>query len=266
MAKSYDAFVIVKAPANIILGQVRVGGNLNTHEAAIGPGVGDVATYTDAGTKTATPLWEIPNSIYVITKQQLQDQQPQNIMEALRYMPGVYGDAGGTGEDGYLTVDGKGSGTGLAVKIRGFSASQFVDGLNTRSLSAGETAFVERVESTNGPASVLYGQTGAGGLIATRLKQSTDTPIHNFSVGFGNWGRYEATLDMGGNITKSGNLQYRIAAIGVTQGKQTDYINYKRVGVMPSIKWKIDENTSLVLIESYLYTPDTGLYWTGYPY
>lgn len=259
-----NVVTLVPAAANITLGPVRVGGMLGK-ESATGPGVGYVAHYTESGTKTATPLWEIPNSIYVITKQQLQDQQPQNIMEALRYMPGVYGDAGGTGEDGSLTVDGQGAGTGSAVKIRGFAASQFVDGLNTRSLSAGETAFVERVESINGPASVLYGQTGAGGLIATRLKQPTDTPIHNVSVGFGNWGRYEATLDMGGNITKSGNLQYRIAAMGVTQGTQTDYINYKRVGVMPSTKWKVDENTSLVLLGSYLYTPDTGLYWTGYP-
>ncbi len=261
---SGNIVTLVKASANITLGPVRVGGTFGK-ESATGPGVGYVAHYTTSGSKTDTPLTEIPNSIYVITKQQLQDQQPQNIMEALRYTPGVYADQYGTGDNGSMAINGSGAGTSASIIMRGFNASQFVDGLNTRSYTAGETAFVERVEALNGPASVLYGQVGAGGLIATSLKKPTDTPIHNVSVGFGNWGRYQATVDIGDNITKSGNLQYRVAAIGVTQGTQTDYINYKRVGVLPSVKWKIDEKTNLTLIGSYLYTPNDGLNWVGYP-
>ncbi|MBV1835536.1 TonB-dependent siderophore receptor, partial [Komagataeibacter pomaceti] len=87
---------------------------------------------------------------------------------------------------------------------------------------------------------------------------------HNVSVGFGNHGRYEATFDVGDKITKSGNLKYRIAGIGVTQGSQTDYLHYKRVGVLPSIKWDIDDKTSLTLIGQYMYTPEDGQD-TGYP-
>lgn len=254
------------ASSNITLGPVRVGGTFDTHEAAIGPGNGYVATYTQSGTKTDTPLWEIPNSIHVVTKQQILDQQPQNIEEALRYMPGVYGNVGGTSEAGGLTQNVSGADTTGSILMRGFASSQFVDGIMSNSMSAGETAFVERVEAINGPASVMYGQVGAGGLIATRLKQPTDTPIHNVSVGFGNWGRYEATFDVADNVNKSGTLQYRIAGIGVTQGTQTDYVNYKRVGVLPSIKWKIDEKTSLTLLGSYMYTPEAGTYWAGYPF
>ncbi|MBB2198812.1 TonB-dependent siderophore receptor [Gluconacetobacter sp. 1c LMG 22058] len=261
---SGNVVTLVKASANITLGPVRVGGTLN-RESATGPGVGYVAHYTASGSKTDTPLTEIPNSIYVVTKQQIQDQQPQNIMEALRYTPGVYTDQYGTGDNGSMAINGTGAGTSGSILMRGFNASQFVDGLNTRSYSAGETAFVERIEAVNGPASVLYGQVGAGGLVATSLKKPTDTAIHNVSVGFGNWGRYEATFDVGDNLTKSGNLQYRVAAIGVTQGSQTDYLHYKRLGILPSIKWKIDKKTNLTLIGSYLYTPNDGINWTGYP-
>ncbi|MBV1837088.1 TonB-dependent siderophore receptor [Acetobacter estunensis] len=263
---SGNVVTLVKASANITLGPVRVGGSFNAHAAAIGPGNGYVATYTDAGTKTDTPLWEIPNSIHVITKQQILDQQPQNIEEALRYMPGVYGNVGGTSEAGGQTQNVTGSGTTTSILMRGFASSQFVDGIMSNSISAGETAFVERVEAINGPASVLYGQTSAGGLISTRLKQPTDTRIRNVTLGFGNWGRYQASFDVGDNITKSGNLQYRIAGIGVTQGTQTDYIRYERVGILPSIKWKIDDKTTLTLLGSYMYTPDEGTYWAGYPY
>lgn len=250
--------VIPVSSSNITLGPVKVTGSFNSHEAAVGPGVGYLATYTDAGTKTDTPLWEIPNSVYVITKQEIQDQQAQNIQEALRYMPGVVSEKTGTANNGNAGVSG-------SFIQRGFASTQYIDGIQSNSRSAGETAFVERVEALNGPASVMYGQTSPGGIIATRLKQPTDTPIRNVSVGFGNWGRYEATFDVSDKITKSGNVKYRIAGIGVTQGTQTDYVNYKRVGILPSIKWDIDNKTSITLIGSYMYTPDNGMYGTGYP-
>ncbi|MFT8783752.1 TonB-dependent siderophore receptor [Acetobacter syzygii] len=258
------ALQIVPAPkaANITLGPVRVGGSLNAHAAAIGPGVGYVATYTDAGTKTDTPITQIPNSVYVITKQQILDQQAQTVAEVLRYMPGVYAEQMGTASIG-SAAGGNANGTG-SIMMRGFASTQYVDGLMSWSLAAGETAFVERVEALNGPASVLYGQVGPGGVIATQLKQPGETPIRNVSVGFGNWGRYEATFDVGDKITKSGNLKYRIAGIGVTQGSQTDYLHYKRVGVLPSIKWDIDEKTSLTLIGQYLYAPAEAQ-GSGYP-
>ncbi|KAB8123657.1 TonB-dependent siderophore receptor [Komagataeibacter medellinensis] len=254
--------VLTKAAANITLGPVRVGGSLNAHEASIGPGVGYVATYTDAGTKTDTPITQIPNSVYVITKQQILDQQAQTVAEVLRYMPGVYAEKLGTASIGSAD-GGNANGTG-SIMMRGFASTQYVDGLMSWSSAAGETAFVERVEALNGPASVLYGQVGPGGLIATQLKQPGETPIRNVSVGFGNWGRYEATFDVGDKITKSGNLKYRIAGIGVTQGSQTDYLHYKRVGVLPSIKWDIDEKTSLTLIGQYLYAPAEAQ-GNGYP-
>ncbi|MBY4640478.1 secretin and TonB N-terminal domain-containing protein [Gluconacetobacter entanii] len=71
------AFQIVPASkaANITLGPVRVGGSFNAHAAAVGPGNGYVAHYTEAGTKTAAPIIEIPNSVYVVTKQEIIDQQ-----------------------------------------------------------------------------------------------------------------------------------------------------------------------------------------------
>ncbi|MBL7238391.1 MAG: TonB-dependent receptor plug domain-containing protein [Komagataeibacter hansenii] len=246
------AVVLAKASANITLGPVRVGGTV-THENPTGPGVGYVATTTMAGTKTDTPLTEIPNSIYVVTKQLMQDQQPQNVVEALRYTPGVYSESYGNYQNG-----GGITGSPSGIMQRGFSTSSFVDGLQLNSASSGETAFIERIEAVNGPASVMYGQTNPGGMIGISLKKPTDTPLHQVSVGFGSWGRYEATADISDKITKNGNLRYRIAAIGVTSGTQVDHIDYHRVGVLPSLTWDIDPKTSLTLLGMYMYTPGSG--------
>lgn len=249
---------LVPASANITLGPVRVGGTL-AHQDPTGPGVGYVADTTMAGTKTNTPITEIPNSIYVITKQQMVDQQPQSITDALRYTPGIYAEAYGGGSTGAAgSING-------AIFQRGFKAWQFVDGLMTHSTSAGETTFLERIEAVNGPASVMYGQVTPGGMIGMSLKKPTDTPLHQVSVGFGNWGRYEATVDISDKITKSGNLRYRVAAIGVTQGTQVNYVDYHRVGVLPSITWDIDPKTSLTLMGMYMYTPGDGSNGTGLP-
>lgn len=245
------AVVLAKASANITLGPVRVGGTV-AHQDPTGPGVGYVATTTMAGTKTDTLLTEIPTSIYVITKQQMIDQQPQNIQEALRYSPGVYSEPYGSYSSGEAL------GSGGAIKQRGFSTQQFVDGLMSTSLTSGETSFLERIEVLNGPPSVMYGQSAPGGLVNMTLKRPTDTPLHQVSVGFGNWNRYEATVDVSDKVTKSGNVRYRIAAIGDTQGTQSNYTHYKRVGILPSLTWDIDPHTSLTLIGSYSYTPADG--------
>ncbi|WP_282759362.1 TonB-dependent siderophore receptor [Komagataeibacter saccharivorans] len=254
-----NTVVLTKASANITLGPVRVGGTV-TRQDPTGPGVGYVATTTMSGTKTNTPITEIPNSIYVVTKQLMQDQQPQNVVEALRYTPGVYSESTGTYGNGSSP-----NATASGIKQRGFSTSPFVDGLMLNSASSGETAFIERIEAVNGPASVMYGQTTPGGMIGISLKKPTDTPLHQVSVGFGSWGRYESTVDISDKLTKSGNLRYRIAAIGVTSGTQVDNIDYDRVGILPSLTWDIDHKTSLTLLGMYMYTPGNGTNFMQYP-
>ncbi len=247
-----NAVVLTKSSANITLGPVRVGGTV-AHQDPAGPGVGYVAENTMTGSKTDTPLIEIPNSIHVITRQQMTDQQPQNVMEALRYSPGVRVEALGSYANGVASGQNNGS-----IIQRGFATAQFVDGLRSYSNSAGETSFIDRIEVMNGPASVLYGQTTPGGMIGMSLKKPTSTPLHNVTLGFGNWGRYEATVDVSDKITQSGNVRYRVAAIGVTQGTQTNHIDYHRVGILPSITWDIDPRTNLTLVASYMYTPGDG--------
>lgn len=254
-----NSVTLAKASANITLGPVRVGGTV-AHQDPTGPGIGYVAENTMTATKTNTSLMEIPNSIYVVTKQQMTDQQPQNIQEALRYSPGVYSEAMGTRSSGEAWD------SGGAIQQRGFSTQQFVDGLMDTSLASGEPSFLERIEVINGPPSVMYGQSAPGGLVNMTLKKPTDTPLRQVSVGFGNWNRYEATFDVSDKVTKSGNVRYRIAGIGVTQDTQTNYTPYKRVSVLPSLTWDIDKKTSLTLIGSYAYTPSAGLNLGGqYP-
>ena len=58
-------------------------------QRGLGPVDGYLANDSVTGTKTDTPLLTTPQSISVVTKDQVEDQGAQNVTEALRYTPGV---------------------------------------------------------------------------------------------------------------------------------------------------------------------------------
>ncbi|MEH2249027.1 Plug domain-containing protein [Nostoc sp.] len=122
---------------------------------------GEQDTYrvTDGSTatKTDTPLRDIPQSIQVIPRQVLEDQQARNLAEALRNVPGV--------AQGYTLSTRAIADFSL---IRGFVANQDIERNGLRGFNAYKTfepANLERVEVLKGPASVLYGLGSLGGVI-----------------------------------------------------------------------------------------------------
>jgi len=58
-------------------------------EKGDGPVKGYVARQSKAGTKTDTPIIKTPQSISVVSKQQMEDLDVQSVAEALRFTPGV---------------------------------------------------------------------------------------------------------------------------------------------------------------------------------
>ncbi|WP_430390148.1 TonB-dependent siderophore receptor [Dyella sp. 20L07] len=213
--------------------------------------VGYVAGNGSAGTKTDTPIIETPQSISVVTRQQLDDQQPQNLNEALRYSPGVVAESQGTAS-GFWGAN--------SLQLRGFTPGVYLDGLqdDTSSNAMVDPYFYQSVEVLSGPASVLYGQASPGGVVNMVSKQPVDTPLHEVTFGIGNYNRYQMGFDVGGPLDQDGKWLYRLTGIGLTQDTQTDWIKHKRYGIAPAITWRPDENTSLTLLSNFTYSPAMG--------
>ncbi len=123
-------------------------------ESAYGPVQGYNATRSATGTKTDTPISEIPQSISVVTSDTMRDQGATTVQEALRYVPGVYADAYGPD----LRSDG--------ALVRGTTPVTYLDGLRLNNggywnHTRPDPFTLSRVEVLRGPGSVLYGDSAS---------------------------------------------------------------------------------------------------------
>lgn len=211
------------------------------HETATGPVVGYVAKRSATGTKTDTPLIETPMSISVITRDQMDAQGIQTVEQALRYTAGVLTEV--TGYDLRYA----------SLNIRGFDATLYRDGLRVfKSGTYGDWLTdpqgIERVEVLKGPAAVLYGQGGPGGLVNQISKRPTEAPINDVMVTAGNHNRYQTAFDFGRSLNQDGTLLFRVNGLARDSKTQTKHSQDDRLYIAPALTWKPSANTTLTLL------------------
>ncbi len=159
-------------------------------ESAYGPVQGYVATRSASGTKTDTPLREIPQSITVVTADQVKDQATMTVQEAVRYVPGTYAD--GYGPDT----------RGDYPRVRGSDPNIYLDGTRlVDTYKFGEYRpdpyTLSRIEVLRGPPSVLYGDAAISGLLNLVSKRPQAESYNEISARYGSYDfkQIQAELD-----------------------------------------------------------------------
>jgi len=229
---------------------------VGTLESPSGPGRGFVAESSLTGSKTDTPVLEIPQTLSVTTRAQLDAQQATNLTQAARYMPGVsFGDNTDTRNEYF--------------NARGFRLDQYQDGLRLLTQGAWienkiDPFFLDRIEVLEGPSSGLYGQSSPGGLVNLVSKRPVDTPFGLIQLQTGSYGRAQAGVDIGGRLKEDGSLLYRITGLARDAGAQVDRMREQRVAIAPALSWK-GPDTTFTLLTSYLNDPRGG-FWSSLPY
>ncbi|GGC70153.1 TonB-dependent siderophore receptor [Chelatococcus reniformis] len=218
-------------------------------ETGIGPVQGYVAKRTTTGSKTDTPTLEIPQTINIITADQIRDQGAQSVSQALRYTPGVTGEQYGAASkfDSYTTV-------------RGFKADFFLDGLHLPDGSSStdwatsviEPYGLERIEVLKGPSSVLYGQSGPGGIINMISKRPTATPLREVQLQTGSFGRIQGAFDVSGAADNQGQFLFRLTGLARQAGTQVDFVDDDRMFFAPSFTWRPSTDTSLTVLAQHI--------------
>lgn len=217
-------------------------------ETAWGPVDGYVATRSATATKSDTPLIDTPQSISVITADQMEAQNAETIAQALRYTPGLAGEKFGLDARGY------------GLQLRGFrdtaDAIFYRDGMALK--GSGYASFLpldpygaERLEVLRGPASVLYGEGDPGGIINYVSKRPTTEPKREVEFGIGSHEHYEAKFDFSGPLDEAGVWSYRLTGRAVDSETQVDFVDADRIFIAPALTWRPNADTSLTLLGNY---------------
>lgn len=207
---------------------------------------GYVARTSTAGTKTDTPLIEVPQSISVVTRDQMDARAVQSVGQALDYTAGVLSQPFGSDPRFDYPI------------IRGFPAdnSMYLNGLKLMR-PAGTTAIdpygLERIDVVRGPASVLYGQGNPGGLLDFISKRPTFTNFGEVQVEAGSFDRYVGRFDIGGVLPDNADISYRLTGLARDSDTQTDYVDDNRLFFAPALTWQPTTDTSLTVLANIQY-------------
>ncbi|WP_407302069.1 TonB-dependent siderophore receptor [Raoultella planticola] len=224
----------------------------SSSEDPTAPVKGIVATKTLSATKTAAGLVKTPQSVSVITRDQMATLDVTSVSQALRYSAGVFTEYRGS------------SNRNDEVFVRGFSyVPKYLDGLSYGATASSQTGtmdpwLLERVELVRGPASVLFGQVNPGGLISMTSKRPTSQPVHEIQFRTGNDNLAEGAFDLGGPLSDDGHLLYRLNGIARSQNSQVEDYKETRVAIAPALTWYPNDATRFTLLTSYQKDPDAG--------
>ncbi|WP_414639480.1 TonB-dependent siderophore receptor [Achromobacter sp.] len=215
--------------------------------------VGYVAAVSASATKTDTPLIETPQSISVVTREQITEQGAQTLNQVLRYTAGVATESRGA------------TATRLdQFSVRGFSASSYLDGLRVfggrDALPQVDTYRLERVDVLKGPASVMYGQGGPGGVVNQVSKRPLEETLREVEVQVGNYDYRRANFDFGGPVDEEGKFLYRLVGSGYMSDGQVKDTKERRYFVSPAFTWKPSGDTTLTVLTNFQRDPDMGSY------
>ncbi len=223
-------------------------------ERANGPVVGYVARQSATSTKTDTPILETPQSISVVTRDQITAQQAQTINEALRYIPGVSLDTAGAN----TFYDG--------IVVRGFQPPQYLDGLALPVDPGTQFAFpriepygLERIEVLKGPSGALYGQANPGGIVNMVSKRPLPYSHAEILGQYGSFDRFQGAFDVGGVAPgNDARFAYRLVGLFRDSGTQIDYVDDNRQFIAPSFTWRPTMDTSLTVLAHYQNVDNKG--------
>jgi iron complex outermembrane receptor protein len=216
-------------------------------ETAWGPVNGYVATRSASGSKTDTPLIETPQSISIVTRDQIRNTGARSIAESLNYTSGV------VAQSPIFTrmVD--------DFTVRGFNVANgnlgtLRDGMKLQSnvYDGGQESYgLERVEVLKGAASVLYGQLGPGGVINAISKRPTPTRFGEVNLEYGSYQRRQISADLGGPLTADGQFSYRLTGLLRKSETNVDHVDDDKIYIAPALTWAPTAATSLTLLGYY---------------
>jgi len=200
--------------------------------------------------KTPTPIIDIPQSLSIVSEEQIRDQAFVSLGDVVRYTPG-----------GAIS---QGEGHRDAIIIRGIqtTADFFVDGVRDDVQYYRPLYNVEQIEVLRGPNALLFGRGGGGGVINRVQKKAR--PGEQFTLldlAVDSFGGYSGTVDT--NLDTGDRFGVRLIGFYQQLENHRDFFDGETYAVNPTVTFEFAENTTGTL--SYEYVKDDRVVDRGVP-
>ena len=195
------------------------------------------------GTKTATALKDVPQSINYVTKELILDQGAITVNDVVKNMSGVnpYSFYNDFSIRGFRTTGNRNSGN-------------LVNGMRTQTSlwRQSSLANIERVEVIKGPASALFGNAAPGGVINRVTKKPLDVARHSATLTTGSFGTTRAYTDLTGPLNDKKTLLYRLNLGYENTDGFRDLQGLTSYIVAPSFTYRASKQTQLNIDMTYV--------------
>jgi outer-membrane receptor for ferric coprogen and ferric-rhodotorulic acid len=189
------------------------------------------------GGKAPVRLLDIPNSVSVITRQRIEDQNLVTVESALKEVTGV-------------TVS-PWDGATSQIRSRGYTLESSYDGIPAYgALSAFQQfdlAIYDRVEVLRGPGGIFQGSSQPGGVANFVRKRGRDVFGGNVALSAGSWSNHRAEVDIGGPINKEGTVRSRVVATAQDRDYFYNTADSSRRLIHGVLDWDLAPSTTLSL-------------------
>lgn len=213
-------------------------------------------TSTRSGTKLALSLRETPQSVTVVTRQRMDDQNLQKLEDVATYTPGLtLRKTGGERPEFYSR------GTAIdTIMIDGLPVAYDSDTLGTSTL-----AMYDHVEVVRGASGLMVGAGNPSGTLNLVRKRPTLEPRLSLSGSVGTWDDYRGEVDVSGKLSGSGDLRGRVVGAYQDRNSFVDAYENKRQLFYGVSEYDLTDSTTLTLGAWYNREDNPGADWNGLP-
>ena len=204
---------------------------------------------TGTATKTSTALVNVPQSLTIVSEEQIKDQQMMSLGDVVRYVPGI------------TAIQGENNRDQIVFRGNSSSADFFLNGVRDDVQYYRDLYNLGRVEVLRGPNAMIFGRGGGGGVINRVAKEAGFTPLRELTVQAGSFGTARATLDV--NEPMGPRSAFRLNALDEDSGSFRQYVDLKRYAVNPTLTLVPAAETKITL--GYEYLHDTRVADRGIP-
>lgn len=183
---------------------------------------------------------DTPQSVSVVTRQRLDDQNLNTLGDAMRYTTGMKTTSYGTSL--------------FNIEARGYDLDNYqMDGMPVRAGSGSwsatflDLAMFDRVEVWRGPAGLIQGAGDPGGTVNLARKRALSEFTLQGTLSAGSWDNYRSEIDVSGPLSEDGRLRGRYVNVYEDRDYFTDYLWSRESMHYGTLEYDLDDSTTLSL-------------------